>query len=97
MELDESVKKDMVKILKEHKVKKAGIFGSYATGKADIDSDIDILVELDKKSLLELASIKKELEEVTDLEVDINTYNGLNYSTREGLKETVLSEQEQIV
>lgn len=97
MKLDQSIKQDIIKILKKHNVKNAGIFGSYATGQAAVDSDIDILVEPEKKSLFELASIKRDIEEITGLEVDINTYNGLNYSTRDGLKEKVLTEQEKII
>ena len=45
-------------------IKRAGIFGSVAKGKATSKSDIDILVELgDKISLLEFVGIKHELED----------------------------------
>lgn len=50
------------------------------------ESDVDILVEPYRKSLLDLSGMKIDLEEALNKKVDINTYNGLNFSTREGLK-----------
>ena len=41
----EEIKSKIVKILKDNHIKKAGIFGSYATGKNRKDSDVDIIVE----------------------------------------------------
>ena len=43
-EIDE-IKLKIRRILKKHKVAKAGIFGSYARGEAKKNSDIDILIE----------------------------------------------------
>lgn len=37
-------------ILKKYHVSRAGIFGSYAIDKQTTNSDIDILVEIDKSS-----------------------------------------------
>jgi len=97
MDLDKTIRQRIIEVLKEHNVENASIFGSYARGEATSESDIDILVEPEKKSLFELAAIKTDIEEITGLKVDINTYNGLNYSTRESLKEEVLNDQEQII
>ncbi|SDL53188.1 nucleotidyltransferase family protein [Halarsenatibacter silvermanii] len=97
MKLDETAKQKIKEILKEYNIKRAGIYGSYARGEADKASDIDILVELNRSSLFELVGLKQDIEEATGLEVDINTYNGLNYSRREGLKERVLREEEKII
>ena len=42
----DKIKSRAVPILKKHGVLKAGIFGSYATGKTKKNSDVDILVEI---------------------------------------------------
>ncbi len=97
MYLDEKRKKTIIETLRKHNVKSASIFGSYARGDANYSSDIDILVKPAKKSLFELAGIKIDLEEKLGCKVDINTYNGLNYSTRKGLKEEVLKDQVRII
>ena len=93
MKLSEDMKKQIKKILRERDVSKASIFGSYARGDADNDSDLDILVEPSKKSLFELAGIKMDLEKILDREVDVLTYNGLNHSRDDEFKERVKKEQ----
>ena len=93
MTLPEEVKKNIIDVLKRRKVKKAGIFGSYARGDATKDSDIDIVVELAQKDLFELSGLKIDLEKTLNRKVDIVTYNGLNFSKREGFKERVLRDQ----
>ena len=97
MRLSEPTKKEIKDILEKYNIKRAGIYGSYARGEANKSSDIDIVVELNKKSLFELVGVKQEIEEATGLEVDITTYNGLNNSKRNGFKERVLKEEEKII
>lgn len=80
--------------LKKNGVIKAGIFGSYVTGKARKESDIDLLVEFSgKKSLLDLAGLKIELENKLKKKVDILTYNSLHPL----LKERILQEEKRIL
>ena len=47
----EKIKSKIVKILKKNKVKKAGIFGSYARGEQKKNSDIDIVVKIVDKDM----------------------------------------------
>ena len=56
---------------KEYHVRKIGIFGSYARGEATDDSDIDIVVELDKPDMFYLIGIKQSVEEAFGVNVDI--------------------------
>ena len=97
MRLTNQTKEIIKGILENYNIRRAGIYGSYARGEADEGSEIDIVVELSKKSLFELVGVKQEIEEATGLKVDITTYNGLDNSRREGFKERVLKEEEKII
>ena len=56
---------------KECGIKKIGIFGSYAKGSANEDSDIDILIELKHSNLFLLPKIRIELEELLGKHTDL--------------------------
>ena len=92
-QLDE-LKKALIDVLKKHEVKKAALFGSVVRGEATEDSDIDLLVEFEgRKSLLDLAGLKLELQELLRRRVDVLTYKSLHPL----LKDRILSEQEEIL
>lgn len=55
----------------EFSVTRLGIFGSYARGEARDDSDIDIVVELEKPDLFALIGIKQAVEDVFGVRVDV--------------------------
>jgi predicted nucleotidyltransferase len=76
-ELDKILPK-IKEILKNNRVKKAGIFGSYATGEQKKDSDIDILVEPPKGIGFGFVGIQFELENKLKIKVDLVSYNGLS-------------------
>jgi predicted nucleotidyltransferase len=48
-----------------------GLFGSYATGYADDKSDIDILIESDKKDFFLRDDLREYLQEVFGKTVDV--------------------------
>jgi len=80
----EKVKKEILPILRNNGVIKAGLFGSFVRGEAKRDSDIDILVKLKgRKSLLDLAGLEIKLEEEFGRRVDLLTYNSLHPLIRE--------------
>ncbi|MBE9053400.1 nucleotidyltransferase family protein [Nostocales cyanobacterium LEGE 11386] len=65
------------------------IFGSVARGEADVNSDVDFLVEMETgRSLFDLGGLLMELQEILGCEVDIVTEKGL----RSRIRERVLSE-----
>ncbi len=65
------------------------IFGSVARREADINSDIDFLVEMETgRSLFDLGGLLMELQEILGCEVDIVTEKGL----RSRIRERVLNE-----
>lgn len=57
----------------EYPVKRVELFGSYANGTADEDSDVDFLVEFSEKptSLLHICGFRETLSELLRLDVDI--------------------------
>lgn len=75
----EQLVNDIRIVLKSHPVKKASLFGSYARGDNSKDSDVDILVELEKgQSLLDLVRLEKKLSENLGKKVDLVTYKSIN-------------------
>jgi predicted nucleotidyltransferase len=89
----EEIKKLIIPVLANHKIVRASLFGSFARNEEKDGSDIDLLIEFRKgKSLLDLISLKNEIEELTNRKTDILTYKSINPL----LKESILSEQESI-
>jgi predicted nucleotidyltransferase len=56
---------------KKYQIVKLGIFGSITRDEFHKDSDIDVVVELEKPKMFDLIGIKQELEEIFSLSVDI--------------------------
>ena len=89
------MKKKLVPLLKKNKVKKAGIFGSYARGEQKKKSDVDILVEINDKnfSLLDLIKLKILIQKTLKKKIDL-----IEYSTIHPLiKKNVLKEEIRII
>ena len=86
----QAVRDIILEILQENGVKRAAFFGSIVRGKMDKESDIDILIEFEgRKSLLDLAHLKHELEDAVNRRVDLLTYKSLHPR----LKDRILAEQ----
>jgi len=77
------IKYKIIRILSQHNIKKAGIFGSYAEGKQTKKSDIDILIQPQKGMGFEFFGVQIELESKLKKKVDLVTYNGLSPFLRE--------------
>jgi len=89
----EKIKPKLIKILKKNNIKKAGVFGSYATGNQRKNSDIDIVVEPAKGMGFRFAGIEIELEKFLKKKVDLVSYNGL--STH--LRDKILAQEVRII
>lgn len=80
--------KDLKPILrKDYAVKEIGLFGSYAADLATEDSDIDLLVELQKPIGWKFFTLEIYLEQVFGRKIDLVTKNVL----RKRLKNDILS------
>ena len=86
----ESVQEKIIDILRENGTKRASFFGSIVRGEMTEESDLDLLVEFEgRRSLLDLAHLKNELEDAVDRRVDLLTCKSLHPL----LKERILAEQ----
>lgn len=91
-----NMKKKIIKVLRRYGVIKAGIFGSFATGKVTRKSDVDILVKIKKTkkiSLLDIVRIERELEEDVGRKIDIVEYCTIHPR----LKDRILREEVRIL
>ena len=61
-------------------VLKAYLFGSYVRGRADKNSDVDILVDLDynQRIGLQFIQMKLDLETILNAKVDLVSSNGIS-------------------
>ncbi len=73
---------DIIKTLKEFKAKYAqkygmltlGVFGSVARDDIKKESDVDVVVKLEKQDLFNIIGIKQDLEEMLHIPVDVISY-----------------------
>ncbi len=73
---------------KEFAVKEIGVFGSFSSGFPTEESDIDILVELEKPIGWKFFSLELYLEKIFNKKIDLVTKNALKAQ----LKEQILRE-----
>jgi predicted nucleotidyltransferase len=65
--LERAIKKE--DLLKRHNLEKIGVFGSFARGEKA--NDIDFYIDLEDYNVKDLLKLKKDLEQITEKEVDI--------------------------
>lgn len=87
------VKSRVLPVLRKYKIKKAGIFGSYARGEQRKDSDVDILVVPAKGMGFRFAGMELDLEKSLKKKVDLITYKSIN----KYLRRRILSEEVRIL
>jgi predicted nucleotidyltransferase len=73
------IEKTVIAILGKHNARRIGIFGSFARGEAGPKSDLDLLVDFkERKSLLTLVRIERELSEAVGMKVDLLTEQAIS-------------------
>lgn len=74
------IKQIALPILKEAGVKRSSLFGSYARGDNQENSDIDILVEFPMgKTLFDLVDLEENLKQALQKDVDVVTYKSVSF------------------
>ena len=75
---------EVLRAAARHGARNVRLIGSVARGDAGPDSDLDLLVELDKgRSLLDHAALMIELEALLGCKVDVATEQGLRPRVRD--------------
>ena len=88
-EVIEILKKHKKELYKKYNIKSLGIFGSYARGEENPESDIDILVEFSEvPSLFKYMEIERFIENMISKKVDIIE----KYSIKKGWEKYILDE-----
>lgn len=88
-ELLQTKREDILRTASKYGAYNVRIFGSVARGEADEQSDIDFLVDMEKgRSLLDLAGLSLDLEDLLGRDVDVITEKGL----RERIRDRVLKD-----
>lgn len=68
------IKQAAEKLGKKYGVAQVALFGSYATGNADFQSDVDLIIEKGKmETLFQLIGFRQELEDILHVNVDVIT------------------------
>ncbi len=74
----DEIKRRAAPILKRAGVLRSSVFGSVARGDARNDSDLDILIDFERKmTLLDLVGLQQDLEAVLGRSVDLVTRRSL--------------------
>lgn len=90
----QTIKRQILPILKKAGVLKSSLFGSVVRGEVNKKSDIDILVELPKdRTMFDLMDLEKELETKLGKNVDLITYRSVHHL----LRDIIFREQVQIL
>jgi predicted nucleotidyltransferase len=80
----EARREEILRIVGRHGGRNVRIFGSLARGEATLDSDVDILIDLEPdRSLLDIVAIKQDLEDLLERSVDVVTEAAVSPYIRE--------------
>lgn len=76
----------LIEICSRNDVAEVGVFGSFARGEADEQSDIDLLVRFSsRKSLLDVVALERQLSTALGRKVDLLTEGAISPYLREGI------------
>lgn len=77
----DEIQKIVSQVAIKHGLSKVYLFGSYAKGSADEDSDVDLCIDASNiKGLFALGSVYSDLEEALGKKLDLITLKSLSYN-----------------
>ena len=71
-------------------VRSMGLFGSYATGEATEQSDVDILIDVDPAIGLRFVTLAETIEDELGLPVDLVSVRAIKPRYREAVEQDIL-------
>ena len=85
-----SMNKDYIK--NKYGITKIGLLGSYARGEENEQSDIDIVIEIDKsrKNIHTFFAFKRELEEALGRKIDLGLESSIKPIVREVIQKEIV-------
>jgi predicted nucleotidyltransferase len=87
----EDIKTKVSGTARQYGVKKVYLFGSYANGKANHESDIDICIEKGNiQTLFELSGFCQDLEDTLGNKVDVVTTTGMTGEFKEQIEKDMV-------
>lgn len=93
--LTESERALLISILREHGVRRAVLFGSYARDEQQVESDLDLLIEpADNATLFSLARLEAALEAALERRVDLITFHALETQASPRLRAHITQDME---
>jgi len=85
-EIISTLAKEKSGLQKQFKVRRLALFGSYARGDQQPDSDVDILVEVDPSIGLEFVTLADRIEKSLGVGVDLVSSRAVNAQAMEYIK-----------
>lgn len=76
--------------LQRNGIQKAAVFGSYARGQEQANSDIDLLLELGKATLFDVLRFEAELGVLTQRRIDIVEYRAVKPALQKSIFSTTI-------
>ena len=71
----------LLPVLKRYLIKRAAIFGSFAKGNTNLNSDVDILIEPGKDfTIFKMLKMEEEISALVNREVNLVEYSALKPS-----------------
>ena len=81
------ISKTVQKYAKKYGIEKVYLFGSYARGSADSQSDVDLRIDKGSAKGLELGGFLSDISEALGVDVDVATTDSLNQEFLDSIKD----------
>jgi len=73
------LRNEILALASKHGVRNVRVFGSIARGDSRVDSDIDLLVDVEpNRTLLDIIALEQDLEQLLGASVEVLTERGLS-------------------